>query len=38
MTSDERMLFNDVRVGVLWVTFFALTTNILLGLILWRVW
>jgi hypothetical protein len=38
MTSEERMLFNDVRVGVLFMTFFAMTSNIFLGLILWRIW
>jgi hypothetical protein len=38
MTEDDRARLNDVRVGVLWIAFLTLVTNVLLALVLWRVW
>jgi hypothetical protein len=38
MSDDDRARFNDVRVGVLWLVLLTLVTNVLLALVLWRVW
>jgi hypothetical protein len=38
MTNYDTQRLNDVRGGVLYIAAMALTTNILLALILWRLW
>jgi hypothetical protein len=38
MTNYDTQRLNDVRGGVLYIAAMALITNILLALILWRLW
>jgi hypothetical protein len=38
MTEDDRARLNDVRGGVLWIAFLTSIANVLLALVLWRVW